>query len=324
MFGNGIHLAPTRPLHGPRRDALPAANLIADVTLAARQALTGRGDDVPSPRTRDELYIEARAIGIHGRGKMSKSELASAIERAKTPGRALTLLRAGRRRVNAIPARAGTALDSLARVRELPAGLILALSTIWRSHRVILVAVALLAMALGGGSPVLVFGMSTETAAQTPPAHAHGQVSGAPKARPKRSANEGEHSRRAHHPTASSRSQKANAALVVKQTSSSGTKATGTHATSAAALSESAPQPGHPHEHGRPGPPHEHRHPGNTDEHGQPGPPHEHAQPDKPHEDPKPDKPHDHAKPDKPHEDPKPDKPHEHAQPGQPHEHGPG
>ena len=41
------------------------------------------GTDRPKGRTRDQLYNEARQLGIEGRSKMSKAQLERAVERKK-------------------------------------------------------------------------------------------------------------------------------------------------------------------------------------------------------------------------------------------------
>ena len=42
------------------------------------------GTDRPKGRTRDQLYSEARKLGVSGRSKMNKSQLQRAVDRKKS------------------------------------------------------------------------------------------------------------------------------------------------------------------------------------------------------------------------------------------------
>jgi hypothetical protein len=41
-------------------------------------------DDIPPARSRDELYAEAKALGVDGRSKMTKGQLSRAVDEART------------------------------------------------------------------------------------------------------------------------------------------------------------------------------------------------------------------------------------------------
>jgi hypothetical protein len=53
-----------------------------DISSGRRGGLRS-GTNRPKGRTRDQLYAEARKLGIEGRSKMSKSQLQSAVNGAK-------------------------------------------------------------------------------------------------------------------------------------------------------------------------------------------------------------------------------------------------
>lgn len=101
--------------------------------------------------TRDMLYAEARLLGIEGRGRMSKSELASAIRASTSPSPARVFRFSSRR------------LWPAAFLRQAR-----------RSHvLVIFIVVAALATALGGAMPILVYGIGQSVEEVNVPLRAH-------------------------------------------------------------------------------------------------------------------------------------------------------
>ena len=56
---------------------------IGDISSGRRGGLRS-GRPGPRGRTREQLYQEARALGIHGRSRMNKSQLQGAIDRRKS------------------------------------------------------------------------------------------------------------------------------------------------------------------------------------------------------------------------------------------------
>ena len=64
----------------PRRAAAPGATVVGERPDSHQRRNIGETTPHREGRTRDELYAEARRLGIEGRSKMKKAELARAIE----------------------------------------------------------------------------------------------------------------------------------------------------------------------------------------------------------------------------------------------------
>ena len=64
----------------------PSGGAIAESPAPADLTPAERASDGDGP-TRDELYREAKEIGVEGRSKMNKRQLQEAVEAAKTGGR---------------------------------------------------------------------------------------------------------------------------------------------------------------------------------------------------------------------------------------------
>jgi hypothetical protein len=239
MFGHRVYPTLTRWSHGLHHPARESAIVLAGTTMAAGKALMGRSRYVDPARTRDELYAEARAIGIHGRGGMTKDELASAIRRARAPTPAFILVRAARRRATAMHTQTRATLDSLARLtRDRRLSLAPALAASWRSpHRATVSIVAVLAAVIGGAMPLLVYGMNPKSAERVMVevrAHPLGKASARPSANSGTSGREQSASqRRAHRGKASpSAGSKVQEAAPLRQKSSSGSHVAGASAQS--------------------------------------------------------------------------------------------
>ena len=165
MSGHGGYPALTRSSNGLCHAARGSASVLADATIAAWSALPRRSPPLCPSRTRDELYAHACAIGIRGRGRMTKAELASAVGRATAPPPALILVQACRRRAAAIPTQAKARLDSMARLtRGARFSLDPALAASLRSHKGSASMATLLAALVGGALPVVVYGMNPKSA----------------------------------------------------------------------------------------------------------------------------------------------------------------
>jgi hypothetical protein len=68
-----------RARHGESRTASPLSK--RDISSGRRGGLRSHGG--PRGRTRDQLYEEARGLGIEGRSKMNKAQLQRAVDRRK-------------------------------------------------------------------------------------------------------------------------------------------------------------------------------------------------------------------------------------------------
>jgi hypothetical protein len=174
MSGHGVYPVLTRSSYGLCHAARGSAGLLADATIAAWSALPRRSSPLGPSRTRDELYAQARAIGIRGRGRMTKAELASAVGRATAPTPALIFVQGCRRRAAAIPIETKATLDSLARLtRDGRFSLAPALAAGLRPHKGSASIATLLAALIGGALPVLVYGMNPKSADRTMVARAY-------------------------------------------------------------------------------------------------------------------------------------------------------
>jgi hypothetical protein len=70
----------------PRRRSRPKGRTRASTSTSARRRSRARGRTSAEGPTRDELYEEARRLGVEGRSKMNKRGLAQAVSRAKSRG----------------------------------------------------------------------------------------------------------------------------------------------------------------------------------------------------------------------------------------------